>query len=72
MTSQHGKQTIAINVVPQNSRIKGNQTMKFCHLIEYNIRSIFLKKLYTNCGGKPIPRTFSEKMKIEHISGSIV
>ena len=50
MTSQPGKQTIVIyncNI----SRGKANQTMKFCQLIEYNIRNIFLEKLYKKCDG---------------------
>ena len=32
------------------SRSKGNQTMKFGQLMEYNMRSIFLEKSYTKCG----------------------
>ena len=47
MTSQPGLQTIAIHILPNISQDKGNQTMKFGQLIEYNNRSIFLQKL---CG----------------------
>ena len=32
--------------------------MKFWHLIEYNIRNIFLEKPYTKCVGETIPRLF--------------
>ena len=39
MTSQSGKQTIAIHILPNMSRSKGNQTMKFGQLIE----TFFLK-----------------------------
>ena len=46
------------------SRRKGNQTMKFSQLIEHNMRSIFLEKLYTKYGGETIPRPFSEKLKM--------
>ena len=42
--------------------------MKFDQLIEYNLRNLFLKKLYTKCRGETIPRLFSKKIKIEHIS----
>ena len=35
MTSKAGKQTIAIRVLPNISRSKDNQAMKFGHLIEY-------------------------------------
>ena len=45
MTSQPGLQAIAIHVFPTISRSKGNQTMKFGQLIEYNKRNIFLQKL---------------------------
>ena len=38
--------------------------MKFGQLIEYNMRNIFLKKLYTKCGGETIPRPFSKKSKL--------
>ena len=38
MTSQPGLQTIAIYILPNISQSKGNQTMKFGQLIEYNKR----------------------------------
>ena len=38
--SQPGLQTIAIHILPYISESKGNQTMKFGQLIEYN-RDIF-------------------------------
>ena len=43
MPSQPGKQTLAIHVFPNISGSKGNQTIKFGRLIEYNMRNIFLK-----------------------------
>ena len=46
------------------SRSKGNQTMKFGQLIEYNMRNNFLKKLCTKCGGKTSPRLFNGKSKM--------
>ena len=46
MTSQPGKQTIAIHILPNTSKSKGNQTMKFSQLIEHNMRNIFLVKAY--------------------------
>ena len=62
MTSQPGTQTFAIHILPNISRNKGNQTMKFIgQLIEYNVRNIFLEKSYTKCGGETIPRPFSKK-----------
>ena len=46
MASQPGLQTIAIHILPNISQIKGNQTMKFGQLIEYNKRNNFLPKLF--------------------------
>ena len=46
MTSKPGLQTIPVHILPNISQSKGNQTMKFGQLIEYN-RNIFLQKL---CG----------------------
>ena len=43
MTSQPGKQTNAIDILPDVSRSKVNQTMKFGRLIEYKT-NIFLEK----------------------------
>ena len=42
MTSRPGYQTIVIHILPNITRSKGNQTMKFGQLIENN-RNIFLK-----------------------------
>ena len=42
MTSHLGLQTIAIHILPNISHSKGNQTMKFGQLIEYNKINIFL------------------------------
>ena len=64
MMSQPGKQTIAIHILSNISRSKGNQTMKFGQLIECNMRNIFLEKSYTKFGGETIPRPFSEKSKL--------
>ena len=63
MTPQPGKQRIAIRILPNISKIKGNQTMKFAQLIEYIMRNIFPGKSYKKCGGETIPRLFSEKSK---------
>ena len=64
MTSQPGKQTIAVHILPNISKSKGNQTMKFGKLIEYNMRNIFLERSYTKCGGETFPRSFSKKLKL--------
>ena len=41
MTSKPGKKTIATHILPNFSRSKGNQKMKFDQLIEYYMRNIF-------------------------------
>ena len=61
MASQPGKQTIVIHILPNISRSKGNQTMKFGQFAEYNVRNIFLEKSYTKCGGETSPRPFFKK-----------
>ena len=53
MTSQPGKQTIAIRILPNRSRSKSNQTMKFGQLTEYVMRNIFL-------GEGTLPKPFSK------------
>ena len=68
MTSQPGKQTVTIHILPKILRSKGNQTIKFGQLIEYHMRNILLEISYTKCGGETIPTPFSKK--IDHISGS--
>ena len=40
----------------------GNNAQK--RLIEYNMRNIFLEKLYTKYGGETRPRPFSGKLKL--------
>ena len=50
MASKTGLQTIEIHILPNISQSKGNQTMKFCQLIEYNKRNIFLQNLCRNWG----------------------
>ena len=51
-------------MLPSISRSRGNETLKFGQLIEYNMRNIFLEKSYTECGGQTGPRPFSEKLKL--------
>ena len=48
MTSQPGKQAIAIAILTNISRSKGNQAMKFGQSTECKTRSIFEKKKKKN------------------------
>ena len=47
--------------MPNISRSKGNQAMKFGQLIEYNTMSIFVEKPYTKCAGETISGLLSIK-----------
>ena len=69
MTPQPGEQTIPTHTFTNISSGTGNQAMKFGQLIKNNMRNIFLEKSYTKYGRETIPRLFSKKVKIEHISG---
>ena len=60
------KQAISIHTLI-NVSSKGNQAMKFGQVIEYNMRNVFLEKSYTK-----YLQILYQKIKIEHISGSIV
>ena len=64
MTSQPGKQTITINILPNISSSKDKKAMKFGQFIECNMRNIFLENLCTKCDVKTIPRPFSKKLKL--------
>ena len=64
MASQTGQQNITIHILSNISRSKGNQTMKFGQLIEYNMRNIFLEKSYTKCDGEAKPRAIYENTKL--------
>ena len=61
MTSQPGKQTIKIHILPNILRNKDNQTVKFGQLTEYNTRNIFVETSYTKCDGETSYRPYSEK-----------
>ena len=52
-----------MHILPNISRSKGNQIMKFDQLIEYNMRNIFLRKSYT-FGGEASRRPFYKKLKL--------
>ena len=64
MTSQSGQQTIVIHILPNMSRSKGNQTMKFDRFLEYNMTNMFLEKSYAKYGEETSPRLFLEALKL--------
>ena len=69
MTSQTGQQiiTITTHILPNISRSKRNQTMKFGQLIEYNMRNTFLENSYPF-----VPSCRREGDRIKCKSGKII
>ena len=64
MTSQTGQQIVAIHILPDISRGKDNQTMKFDQLIGSNMRNVFFLKSYIKCVEEASPRLFYKKPKL--------
>ena len=65
MISQTGQEIITIHIMPNISRSKGNQIMKFGQLKEYNMASIiFLKNHTKNVMEKLVPDPFIKKSKL--------
>ena len=64
MTSQPVKQTIVLHILPNISRSKDNQAMKFVQLMEYNMRNIFLEKLLLKFRGETCPIPLPKKSKL--------
>ena len=58
MTSQTGQPIFTIYILANISGSKGNQAMKFCQLIEYNVRNIFLINHTQNVVEKLVPEPF--------------
>ena len=52
---------ITIHILSNISRSKGNQTMTFGQLIEYNMRNIFQDKSYTKCVRAASPRPLNKE-----------
>ena len=50
--------------MPNISQSKGNHATKFSHLIEYNMRNIFLEASYTKCSMKLFLSLWSKKSKM--------
>ena len=53
-----------MHILPNISRYKGNQTMKFGQLIEYNMRNMILENSYIKCSAETSPRHFPGKLKL--------
>ena len=57
MASLTGQEIITIHILPNISKSKDNQIMKFGQLVEYNT-SNFLEKSYKQCHGETSSRPF--------------
>ena len=55
---------IAMHILPNISRSKGNQTIKLGQLIEHNLRNIFVEKSYTKCAAETVPRPLPKISKL--------
>ena len=64
MKSSAEKQIITLHILPNISRSKCNQTMKFNQLIKYSMWNIFPGKTYAKCVGETSPKTFSKTLKL--------
>ena len=53
-----------MHILPNISRSKDNQGMKFGQLIEYNMRNIFVEKSYAKYARETIARPLSKKSKL--------
>ena len=71
MTSQPGKQIIAIHILHNISTTKSNQAIKFGQLTEYNMRKTFLKNIIPKMWWRNCSQTLFLKIKIQDISGSV-
>ena len=61
MRWQFGKQILTMHILPNISKSKRNQIMKFGQLIEYNMTNIFFfVKSFIKCVGESNPRPFSK------------
>ena len=53
-----------MHILPNISRSKDNQTLKFGQLKKYKMWNIFLEKSFTKYGRETFPRPISEKSKL--------
>ena len=67
MTLQPGYQTITIHILLNIAKSKGNQTMTFGQLIEYNKRNNFSKDHAENEAQRIVPDHFLFKKKKLHM-----
>ena len=67
MISQTVQQIIIMHILPNISRRKNNQAMKFGKLIKNKARNIFLEKSCSKYGVKARHRPFFKKIKFGHL-----
>ena len=58
MTTQHRYQSVTIQILPNISRSKGNETMEFGQLIDYDKRNIFFRRSFKNEARWLVPDLF--------------
>ena len=67
MTSQPGKQLIAIHILLNISRSRAKQTMKFGQLMEYNMKTFFLKNHIQNVLEELFPDSLLKNQDWEYL-----
>ena len=58
---------VTIQILAETSRSKDNQKMKFVQFIEYNMRKIFIEKLYINEMEKLFPDAFLKNQNLAYL-----
>ena len=53
-----------MHILHNISRIKGNESIKFGQLIEYNMRNIFLEKSHSKFGREASPKPSHKESKL--------
>ena len=55
---------ITLHILPNISRSKGNQKIKLCQFIEYNMRNICLENSFAKCGVEASPKPVYKILKL--------
>ena len=71
MTSQSGQQTIAIHILTNISRNIGNQAMKFCQVIEYNMSNFYFETSCTEMAEKLFANPFLKSLNLSYLCSGV-
>ena len=71
MMSQSGQQTIAIHILTNISRNIGNQAMKFCQVIEYNMSNFYFETSCTEMAEKLFANPFLKSLNLSYLCSGV-